>query len=187
MSPRSVATTNLHDRTNLINFSRCLLIILIGYTAFQLDYLDATIKHYWDNVLYQSKLFRLDSFEVICSSLLFAFYSFGWLILDYYIPAAHAFRISSNSTNQSWKGRESALSQETLWYTLPWIFFDLIVPRRHILFAEFVAAPSFLQLVRDICLSLVLYDFFFYIGHRTMHRNRYLLRSIHSKHHQMGI
>lgn len=152
-------------------------------------HVDTAIDYLWKEILYKSPYFRHDSFEVVLSTLLFAVYLTGWIILDYYFPAARIYRITENfpqSSNESWKGRESALLQETLWYTLPWLIFDIMAPRRHLLLEINVTSPTALRIGRDVLLSFILYDFFFFIGHFSMHRNRFLLSSVHSKHHTMG-
>ena len=151
------------------------------------SYIDSSIAYIWTDNLHTSEYFSHDSFEVILASCFFAIYTTYWVVLDFYVPAAHIFRISeSTASNHSWKGRESALFQETLWYTLPWILLDIAVPRRHLLLSHFAASPTFLRVVMDICLSLVLYDFLFFAGHYLLHRNRFLFRTVHYKHHAMG-
>ena len=166
------------------------LTLLIGCVAIVYHkHVDAAIDYLWREILYKSPCFRHDSFEVILSTLLFAVYLTGWIILDYYIPAAHIFRITDDcvqSSNESWKGRESALLQETLWYTLPWLIFDVLVPRRHLQLDFNVNSPTAFRIGRDVLVSFILYDFIFFIGHFSMHRNRFVLSSVHSKHHKMG-
>jgi hypothetical protein len=166
------------------------LTLLVGCVAIVYHkHVDTAIDYLWREILHKSPYFRHDSFEVVLSTLLFAVYLTGWIILDYYVPGAHAFRITDNtaqSSNDSWKGRESALVQETLWYTLPWLIFDIMAPRRHLLLELNVNSPTALRIGRDLLLSFILYDFIFFIGHFSMHRNRYLLSSVHSKHHTMG-
>ena len=172
------------------NFTSVCRLLTLAFTilAFKNStYLDETIDHIWRDVLQPSPYFRHDSFEVILSSLLFAFCTFCWFILDFYVPAAHTFRIvDSAGSNQSWKGRESALFQETLWYAVPWILFDAAVPRRHLLLAQSAEPPTFFRIVQDLVCTLITYDVLFFIGHMAMHRNRFLFRTVHSKHHTSG-
>lgn len=165
-----------------------LLILVCSIIAFKNSiYLDETIDYVWKNVLQPSPYFRHDSFEVILSSFLFALCTFCWFILDFYVPAAHTFRlIGSTASNQSWKGREIALFQETLWYAVPWILFDAAVPRRHLLLAQSAEPPTFFRIVQDLLCTLITYDALFFIGHMAMHRNRFLFRTVHSKHHTSG-
>ena len=167
--------------------ARFLLVSLVLVVSVNINYVDEIIAHYWVDVLLKSSFFRHDSFEVILSSLLFAAYTATWLILDFYVPAAHNFSIADRTaSNKSWKGRESALFQETLWYMIPWILFDVAVPRRHTLLAQYARPPTCLRIVQDICLSLIVYDVLFFFGHSAMHKNKYIYRTIHAKHHHMG-
>jgi hypothetical protein len=172
------------------SFTAVRRLLMLTFSIFAVKnsiYLDETIADVWKNVLQPSPYFRHDSFEVILSSLLFAFFTFCWFILDFYVPAAHSFRImDSTASNQSWKGREIALFQETLWYAVPWILFDAAVPRRHLLLAQSAEPPTFFRIVQDLLCTLITYDFLFFIGHMAMHRNRFLFRTVHSKHHTSG-
>lgn len=166
------------------------LILLVGCAAaIYQEHMDAVIDYLWKEILFKSPYFRHDSFEVVLSTFLFAVYLTGWVILDYYVPAAHVFRIADNSnmsSNQSWKGREIALLEETAWYILPWLMFDAVAPRRHLLLELNVNSPTICGIGWDLLISFVLYDFIFFIGHLSMHRNRFLLSNVHSKHHTMG-
>ena len=177
-------TTTKMKSTSLLQASLAVLGCTLLHNS---RYIDAVLAYVWAEVIYPSKIFRHDSFEVLLSSLLFAIYTFSWVILDFYVPAAHVFRIlDSSASNQSWKGRENALFQETMWYSLPWMLLDFVVPRRHLLLTHFSSPPTLFRVMQDIFLSFVLYDFLFYVGHLMMHRNRYLFRTVHSKHHTMG-
>ena len=172
---------------NLTFLTRLLLICLILLVSNNITYVDEVVAYYWKHVLLSSPFFCHDSFEVVLSSLLFAVCTASWLILDFYVPAARNFSITDRTaSNKSWKGRESALLQETLWYMIPWILFDIAVPRRHILLAQYARPPTSLRIVQDVCLSLICYDLLFFFGHLVMHKNKYLYRTIHSKHHYMG-
>lgn len=172
------------------HFSTVCRLLLIAFSIFVFTnstYFDEKIDYLWVNIIQPSPYFRHDSFEVILSSLLFAVCTFGWFILDFYVPAAHAFRIvDSTTSNQSWKGREIALFQETLWYAVPWILFDAAVPRRHLLLAQSTKPPTLFRIIQDLLWTLITYDALFFFGHLLMHRNRFLFRTVHSKHHTSG-
>jgi hypothetical protein len=170
------------------NISRGVLILVICCAIYNMEYIDSKIFDVWHNILSPSPIFKHDSYEVTMSSILFVIFIFSFLILDYYVPASHVFRIkNSSSSNQTWKGRSSALFEETLWYTLPWYLLDMLYPRRHLLLAQFPEAPTSLQIVQDVCFSLAVYDFLFFCGHLSMHRNPFLFKTVHSKHHATGM
>lgn len=147
---------------------------------------DDIINHIWAEILFPSSWFRYDTFEVIESAVLFIFYVTGFGVLDYYIPHSHVYRIKGSSGSlRSWKGRHVALYEETLWYILPWVVIDFFFPRRHLLLQLHAAAPSAMTVLWDVIWSLILYDFYFFIGHWVMHKNRRLHETVHAKHHTM--
>ena len=166
---------------------RSFLALLVFIAVLNLHSIDAVLAHVWSEVIYRSELFRHDSFEVLLSAFLFATYTNGWIVVDLYVPSAHIYRIAgSSASNESCKDGKYALLQETLWYILPWMLLDFVVPRRHLLLSHFSAPPTICRVIQDVCFTLVLHDFLFYIGHLNMHRNRYLFTTVHSKHHTMG-
>lgn len=71
-----------------------------------------------------------------------------------------------------------------LWvYMVPLFLWDKLDPRRHRLLARF-AAPTTLQICRDITLSLLMYDMLFFFGHLLMHKVPIVNRLFgHKKHH----
>lgn len=156
--------------------------------------------------------FRHDSFEPCWASFLFALNIGAFMIIDFYLPQLHKYRIrdrdvdergklnrekmkkignlqifkdstdNSSSFRDSWKGRYSALWQETLWYLAPWLILDSFYKRRHLILVS--KAPTLLQLIWDIFYTLLVYDSLFYVGHRSMHSCNALYR-FHRKHHSM--
>ncbi|KAL3904246.1 MAG: hypothetical protein SGARI_005007, partial [Bacillariaceae sp.] len=79
--------------------------------------------------------------------------------------------------------KDGKLEFGELWvYMVPLFIWDRLDPRRHRLMARFVA-PTALQIVRDVTLSLLMYDFLFFCGHVIMHKIPFINRRIHSKHH----
>lgn len=71
-----------------------------------------------------------------------------------------------------------------LWvYMIPLFIWDKLDPRRHRLLARF-AAPTTLQICRDVTLSLLMYDLLFFCGHVLMHKLPIFNRIFgHKKHH----
>ena len=148
--------------------------------------LNEIIEYAWTEYLLPSPMFRFDTFEVICSSVLFSFYCFVFGYLDYHVPSAHVYRIKGlTESNKSWKGRFVVWYEETFWYVGPWLVIDYFFPRRHLLLAIHAGAPTISRIFGDVVFSLLLYDFFFFLGHYALHNNRYLYESVHAKHHTM--
>lgn len=69
-------------------------------------------------------------------------------------------------------------------YVLPLLVWDIVSPRRHRRIGGF-AAPTTLQVMRDVSLGLLLYDFFFFFGHLAMHKIPFLYKHFHKKHHEV--
>jgi sterol desaturase/sphingolipid hydroxylase (fatty acid hydroxylase superfamily) len=70
-----------------------------------------------------------------------------------------------------------------LWvYALPLLLWDILAPRRHRRLATF-AAPTTLQIMKDVTGALLLYDFLFFCGHFVLHKVPFLYRAVHKKHH----
>mmetsp|Transcript_14283 Transcript_14283/g.23974 ORF Transcript_14283/g.23974 Transcript_14283/m.23974 type:complete len:423 (-) Transcript_14283:201-1469(-) len=68
-------------------------------------------------------------------------------------------------------------------YLVPLFIFDLLVPRRTSRSYFNLPPPTIFQLMGNISMSIFVYDFLFYFPHLIMHRNRYLFKHVHSKHH----
>ena len=86
---------------------------------------------------------------------------------------------ATKQTGWNWK----AWTCEVWVYVVPLLTWDILSPRRHRRLAAF-AAPTTMQILRDISCGLLLYDIFFFTGHILMHKIPFIYRSIHAKHHQ---
>lgn len=86
----------------------------------------------------------------------------------------------TKQTAWNWRG----WTFEVWVYVLPLLTWDIISPRRHRRLVAF-AAPTTVQILRDITCGLLLYDFLFFLGHFLMHKIPFLYRTIHAKHHQV--
>ena len=72
------------------------------------------------------------------------------------------------------------VTNEGVWYLAPWLIIDFFYKRRKLP----LNAPSLASLVSEVVLSLLVYDFLFYFGHRFLHANKGLYSSLHAKHHK---
>ena len=186
MATKASAPAGIFPKTSnhLLSYPCTLLIIVVAILAS--SSINKAIEYVWTELLLPSPIFRFDTFEVICSSALFSFYCFAFGYLDYHVPSAHVYRIKGlTESNNSWKGRFVVWYEETFWYVGPWLVIDYFFPRRHLLLAIHATAPTFYRIVCDVIISLVLYDFFFFLGHYFLHKNRYLYEFVHAKHHTM--
>ena len=184
-----------HQQTgNFVSVNSCgrtfiavvVVVVATVVVATSSSALDDAVAYVWTHVLLPSPVFRHDSFEVVCSSALFALYCFVFGFLDYYVPSAHVYRIKGlTDSNKSWKSRYAVWFEETFWYVGPWLVIDYCFPRRHLLLAKHATPPTLPCILWDVAFSLVLYDFFFFLGHYVLHQNRSLYDTVHAKHHAM--
>ena len=68
-------------------------------------------------------------------------------------------------------------------YVLPLYIWDIMIPRRGAKIMAWNAAPTTLQICRDVTCGLLLYDFGFFICHYLMHKVPFLYKYVHKKHH----
>jgi cholesterol 25-hydroxylase len=180
-----ISINDFNKEVQICRYILILLIILIT-NFLSIDKMNIQIESIYWKYLYNSKVFKFDSFEVILSSVLFAFYISVFYIIDHYIPRIHKYRINPTNDMSSWvnkNNKEKALLDETLWYLVPWVCFDYLYPRR--ILPNY--APNIYEISVDIVLSLLIYDALFFIGHYILHHNEYLYKKIHYKHHSNHI
>jgi hypothetical protein len=160
---------------------RTLVCILVGIIVLNIERINNFIDIAWNEHIKVNYYFKHDSFEPVMASICFAVYIASWMIIDFNVPLLHRFRIqhTHKDSNAAWKGRESALYQEAVWYLLPWLIIDYFVPRRKMP----NATPTLGLLCREISLSLIGYDLLFFCGHLLMHKSKKLFASLHEKHH----
>lgn len=144
--------------------------------------IDASIQYLWVHVLLPSPIFQHDSFEPLLAVVCFAVYIGMWLVIDKYITVLHRYRINKSNDMRSWDN-DNRMRNEVMWYIVPLLIFDMIYKRRN-LPSE---APTFIRLIVEVILSLVLYDCFFFVGHFTLHRFPILYKRIHARHHLMSV
>jgi len=161
------------------------------------DEVDRKICTLW-SYCRRSPWFRHDSFEVLFSTLLFAVWIGVFWTMDHCIPSLRYYRFNVIESKKSmeadqvrwdelisWQGRWRAAGQEVVWYVGPWLLFDLVHPRRHLLLNSAGSAPTAWTLLLQVAMSLLMYDVSFYAGHRLLHFWP-AARSIHAKHHSHG-
>lgn len=178
----------MEGTTSVASFA--LLSMLVVTMVVYKEKYDALLANVY-TILLSTRFFRLESFEVLQSSLCFALWTSLYVVMDFVIPGITArYRVTAkDSTTQrekemfAWKGREWALFEETVWYVVPWLVFDAFFPRREQLLDTFQQPPTIEALVLQIFCSLCLYDVFFYAGHRLFHTSPLLYQSVHAKHH----
>lgn len=89
---------------------------------------------------------------------------------------------SSNFVVQQSPWHFGSLKFELWVYALPLLAWDILAPRRHRRLGAF-AAPTTIQIMRDVTGALLLYDFLFFCGHYLLHKVPFLYRTVHKKHH----
>jgi sterol desaturase/sphingolipid hydroxylase (fatty acid hydroxylase superfamily) len=176
--PSSSFTRNFQAQVWVSRAAWCVVCLAVYRNV---DVIDAFLDSAWNNHIKVNPLFKHDSFEPCMASLCFAVYISMWMVIDFCVPMLHVYRIQQRhrDSNAAWRGRESAIYQEALWYLLPWLVIDYFVPRRRMP----SVSPTVYMLLKEISLSLIGYDFLFYVGHSVMHKYRHLFVNFHEKHH----
>lgn len=160
----------------------CLLLLIPNFYVVEINqYLEIVYKDY----LLNSSIFRHDTFEPMLASFWFGVVMTFWVIVDFYWPSTHVYRIMKSDDVSAWKGRESVFYREGAWYLLPWVFIDYFVPRRHTMLS--VEAPTYYQILYEIVGCLFFYDLYFFIGHLILHKVSFLYRNVHAEHHHSKI
>jgi len=130
------------------------------------------------------QFFHNFSFEPLFASTCFAVYIAAFAAIDYWVPSLWKYRIQkegSGDSLESWKHRlKDALSFEVPLYLGLWIPFGGIVRARKI-----QQTTSLALILKEVVAALLLYDAFFYVGHRLIHRVSWLYNGVHRKHHSM--
>lgn len=72
--------------------------------------------------------------------------------------------------------------RESLIYIAPLLTWDILAPRRHRRLAPF-GAPTTVTIISHITMALLIYDFFFFIGHFLMHKVPFIYKHVHKRHH----
>ncbi|KAJ1379604.1 hypothetical protein B484DRAFT_460408, partial [Ochromonadaceae sp. CCMP2298] len=145
--------------------------------------LNALISFVWLTYLVESPLFKHDSFEPLLSTFTFGVVMALWVVIDFYFPWLHRYRISTSDDVSAWKGREKAFLNETFWYISPWLVIDFFIPRRRLP----ALAPTFPVIIWQIALALVVFDFIFFLGHRAFHSSSWLYKHVHAEHHSSPV
>lgn len=158
---------------------RCVLAVIVVLAVLNVQRLNDLVDGLWQ-FLRENPFFRHDSFEPIESTIWFGVCFSVWVVIDFYLPALHIYRINSSESNEAWKGRESAAYRETLWYLAPWLLIDFFFPRRKLP----LQSITFPKLCLEVCLALIFYDLFFFCGHFCLHNVQFLYKSIHARHHE---
>ena len=176
-----------------VDFFRCLFVVAIGWAVLNINIIDAHIMSLWE-MLSTRWWFRHDSFEPALSTACFIVFLPLWMVVDVLhqkkiINGMATYRIdestTTSTTSQAWKA-EGHFIKQFLVYVVPIFSIDYLYPRRGPKI-DFADVPTAGLVVRDVLLSLFLYDLFFTITHYTVHRIPSLYSAIHAKHHDQVI
>ena len=162
-----------------VSISRIVFVGLIFLCWYNIDELNKVVEVMWEKYLLQSDALKYHSFDPLLSSLTFSVVMSMWVSVDFYIPYFHRYRISRSDDVKTYKGRESALWKETFWYIAPWLVVDFFMQRRELP----ISAPTLPTIIWQILLAFIVFDLFFYIGHRSFHASKFLFKHVHSVHH----
>ena len=174
-----------------VKLFRGLGVVAGSLVAFNYKSCNALIAAFY-NRLKESVFFQHFSFEPLFASTCFAIYIALFAAIDYWIPSLWKYRIqpqgnavdgsSRGDSMIAWKDRlRDALGFEVPLYLCLWIPFGGIVRARKI-----QQSTSLGLVVGEVLAALLLYDLFFYVGHRLLHRVPWMYEEIHKKHHAMS-
>ena len=166
-----------------VAFSRIVALGIIFLCWYRVEELNEGVAFVWEKYLRTSEIFKHDSFEPLLSTVIFGVVMSIWVVIDFYMPYFHRYRITRSDDVSAWKGRESAIWKETFWYISPWLVIDFFIKRRKLP----MTAPTFPVLVWQICLALFMFDLFFFFGHKTFHASSFLYKHVHAVHHTAPI
>lgn len=166
-----------------VQLSRAIAVGIILLCWQHHAYLDACVRWFYCDILIHSWIFRHESFEPVLSTVTFFFVMMSWYLIDFHCIWLHKYRFSRSDNLSAWNGRQSAFFKETVWYIAPWLVIDCFWKRRHLP----VDPPTFFQVVSQILLALLAFDFFFFIGHVTLHYFPQLYQKIHAEHHNSAV
>lgn len=162
-----------------VQYSRAVMLGIVWLCWQNRLYFDALVRWFYCEVLIHSWVFRHESFEPVLSTVTFFLVITAWYLVDSYCTWLRKYRFSSSDDLSARNGRQSAFFKETIWYIAPWLVIDCFWKRRY-LPAE---PPTFLQILAQIFLALLAFDFFFFVGHVTLHYFPRLYQKIHAEHH----
>jgi len=161
----------------LIIASRVLAVVALAALVTYHRQADAVLATAWA-WLREQWWFRHDSWEPVLSTTSFQVYLLLWRVIDKSEIWAR-WRIQKASPETPWVDAWERATNEGFWYLAPLLVIDYFFPRR-ILPAESVSALTVLYQVTG---SILLYDFFFFFGHKLLHSSPWLFRTLHSRHH----
>lgn len=168
---------------------------------------DAFLAEMW-GFLREQWWLQHESFEPLLASFCFALWMRQWKFIDTRCSFLWRYRISQSKSdgileNNSTKGTVTADRSDdeadlrswemdhwfskarwmtAIGYLLPLLVYDALFPRRLQLLRAHWTAPTCWTLVRDLTLSVWLYDFLFYWIHLAFHKLPYVYR-FHAVHH----
>mmetsp|Transcript_1676 Transcript_1676/g.2732 ORF Transcript_1676/g.2732 Transcript_1676/m.2732 type:complete len:279 (-) Transcript_1676:9-845(-) len=163
--------------------ARVCAVVIVLMCSYYVEEINVFIEVVWGRYLRTNALFKHDSFEPLLSTFTFGVVMFVWVMIDFYLPWFHRYRISNSDDISTWKGREKAFWNETFWYISPWLVIDFFIPRRKLP----TEVPTFPQIVWQIGLALFMFDLFFFMGHYCFHHNAFLYKHVHATHHHSPI
>lgn len=164
-----------------VQVSRGVLLVIVALCVVFNDNVNSALAWLWA-WLSGLPLVGSDTFEPILSVVAFSLWLNVWRAIDWYLPRFHRYRVDSTPQDVSWSRKMDSHSIAAgVAYLVPLFVLDCIFVGRRKLS---VAPPTIGRLTAEVCLSVFLYDFFFYFCHLAMHRFAFL-RPFHSKHHNV--
>lgn len=116
MNTKRIDSVSFEKQVSISRYVYLIVFVLVVLFHTEINHF---LDIFWQKYLLESSLFNYESFEPLMATFTFALVMACWVVIDFYLPYFHQYRISNSDDISTWKGRESALYNETLWYTPP--------------------------------------------------------------------
>lgn len=134
-----------------------------------------------------------ESFEPMEATFAFAFWINVWRAVDVFCPGLHKWKLHGPPQQQREFKNQSSLiyllkpgvsNMAAFAYLLPLLTIDLFRPLPLFPCKKLpLEAPSPIQLISGVCVSVWAYDLLFFFVHLSMHKVPWIYRNVHAKHH----
>ncbi|KAK3592904.1 hypothetical protein CHS0354_004131 [Potamilus streckersoni] len=190
-----------HDYFWLLIITRGFIVCLAAICVYHVDLLQRLVERSWD-LLLSSWVFNSVYFETWFTTFTYAVIIHTYPVALRKIPALQRFKIHSkvDIANLS---PQVQLIQEAVWYVTPLMILDTFVVKKYcgvdpkiwieksndwiqITRALPNKAPSVIQVIFQLVISILLYDAIFFFIHLILHKNLFLYKYVHAYHHDHG-
>ncbi|KAL3869749.1 hypothetical protein ACJMK2_042390 [Sinanodonta woodiana] len=192
---------NYHDFFWLLLATRGFVVCFAAVCVYHVDLLQGFVERIWDMLL-SSWVFNSVYFETWFTTFTYAVIMHTYPVALHKIPALQRFKIRSKVNVANWSPQVQ-LVQQAVWYMTPLMILDTFLVKKYcgvdpkmwieksnewiqITRALPNKAPTVIEVIFQLAMSILLYDAIFFFIHLILHRNLYLYKYIHAYHHDHG-